>query len=70
MAGALVQAIDDFFWTSSSSEDESDEVPEVLRECNKCRCETRVIPRITDYVERIVTNYNDGEFIQAFRYLS
>ena len=68
MERALVFGID-LVLTSSSSEDESYGVSEAFKEINKCTCNHRLIPRIIDFIERVVINYNEEDFMQAFRYL-
>lgn len=56
----FVQVLDSFLSSSSSSSDDEDELQ------RKCNC--RIIPRIRNYIETVVNNYNDLEFMQNFRF--
>lgn len=57
----------DMIFDSSSSEDE--EMPQVdILLYRGCRCNIRVIPRINDFIERVVDVYNAQDFQEAFRY--
>lgn len=65
-AGIGVQIVNMFFSSSSSSSSSSEDDEYNNPVFKACSC--RKIPRITNYIERVVNNYNEKEFMQNFRY--